>query len=162
MPATYEPIATTTLSSAQSSIIFSSITGTYTDLVLVGVGTVATVSYIDVQVGNGSADTGTNYCFVRQIGFGTSPYTDRYANATQWQPNLGNATIGNMVMQIFNYSNTTTFKSMLSRDVVPTGTGNIAGTWRSTAAINYIRILGGNGNNINSGATFTLYGIKKA
>ena len=32
MPATYEPIATTTLGSAASSITFSSIAGTYTDL----------------------------------------------------------------------------------------------------------------------------------
>jgi hypothetical protein len=35
MAKTYEPIATTTLSSAQSSVTFSSISGSYTDLVLV-------------------------------------------------------------------------------------------------------------------------------
>ena len=35
MAITYEPIATTTLSSAASSVTFSSISGSYTDLVLV-------------------------------------------------------------------------------------------------------------------------------
>ena len=33
--ATYEPIATTTLGSAASTITFSSISGSYTDLILV-------------------------------------------------------------------------------------------------------------------------------
>ena len=163
MPAgpTYEPIATTTLGSAQANIVFSSIPSSYTDLILVGIGTISTISYFDIQVGNGSEDTGTNYSFTRLLGFDSTPYTDRYTNATQWQPNLGSAQIGNIVMQIQNYSNTTTFKSMLSRDG-STGTGTLVGLWRSTAAINYIKIKGGAGNNINSGTTFTIYGIKSA
>jgi hypothetical protein len=163
MPAgpTYEPIATTTLGSATASITFSSISTAYTDLIIVGNGTISTVSYFDIQVGNGSEDTGTNYSFTRLIGFDGTPYTDRYDNATQWQPNLGRVAIGNVVVQINNYSNTTTFKPMLSRDSSD-GTALLAGVWRSTAAINYIKIKGGAGNNIASGTTFTIYGIKAA
>jgi hypothetical protein len=163
MPAgpTYEAIATTTLGSATASITFSSISGAYTDLIIVGNGTISTVSYFDIQVGNGSEDTGTNYSFTRMIGFDGTPYTDRYSNATQWQPNLGRVAIGNVVVQIHNYSNTTTFKPMLSRDGSD-GTALLFGMWRSTAAINYIKIKGGAGNNIASGTTFTIYGIKAA
>jgi hypothetical protein len=44
MAITYEPIATTTLGSAAASVTFSSISGSYTDLVLVVTGIGATVT----------------------------------------------------------------------------------------------------------------------
>ena len=56
---TYTPIATTTLSSAQSSVTFSSL-GSYTDIILVyaGTGTSTDTQGIRFQV---NGDTGTNY-----------------------------------------------------------------------------------------------------
>ena len=39
MPITYEPIATTTLTTTTASVTFSSISGSYTDLILVINGT---------------------------------------------------------------------------------------------------------------------------
>ena len=44
MTATYEKIATTTLGSSQASVTFSSISGSYTDLVLISDSTVASGS----------------------------------------------------------------------------------------------------------------------
>jgi hypothetical protein len=61
-----------------------------------------------------------------------------------------------------NYSNTTTFKTMLNRSNVPsTGTGATVGLWRNTAAISSLTITSESGN-LQSGSTFTLYGILKA
>jgi len=105
MPITYEPIATTTLSSAQSSVTFSSISGSYTDLVLV---------FSDVKLSSG-----------------------------------------------------TTFKTVLANSRVQPGSANYSGVetiinlWRSTSAINTIKIMP-NVNSFISGSTFTLYGIKAA
>jgi len=59
MPTTYEPIATTTLGSATASITFSTISGAYTDLVLVASITgvsVATDPWIRIN-----SDTGANF-----------------------------------------------------------------------------------------------------
>ena len=56
---TYTPIATTTLGSAASSVTFSSISGSYTDLILITNPSSATTDQsIYVQF---NADTGTNY-----------------------------------------------------------------------------------------------------
>ena len=57
MAITYEPIATTTLGSAAASVTFSSISGSYTDLVLIVVPKATTGDYIRCRVGNGSVDT---------------------------------------------------------------------------------------------------------
>ena len=65
-------------------------------------------------------------------------------------------------IQIMNYSNTTTYKTALSRsNNANTGTDAIVGLWRSTAAINSIVVLI-SGNQFATGSTFTLYGIKSA
>jgi len=84
MPITYEPIATTTLSSAQSSVTFSSISGSYTDLVLVfsDVKLSSGDSAIDIQVGNGSVDTSSNYSFTIFGARSTSatPFTNNIQN----------------------------------------------------------------------------------
>ncbi len=65
-----------------------------------------------------------------------------------------------MIQQYQNYSNTTTYKTVLSRCSNPTGgTLAVAGLWRSTAAITSITLTPTAGNWL-SGSTFTLYGIK--
>jgi len=58
--ATYEPIATTTVSgSSTSTVTFSSISGTYTDLVIIGnLGSQTTNAFPYLQF---NGDTGSNY-----------------------------------------------------------------------------------------------------
>jgi hypothetical protein len=61
-----------------------------------------------------------------------------------------------------NYSNSTTYKTILSRGNV-TGTGidlNVS-LWRSTAAITNITVTSFT-STYTAGSTFTLYGIKAA
>ena len=159
MPATYEPIATTTLTSNQSTVTFSSISGSYTDIVVVANAT------LSAGVGFGmyfNSDTASNYSFTYLYGDGTSAASGRNANTTRINIGNGNTTYSTYRAQIQNYSNTTTFKSVISNG----GIGNeiaiaFAGTWRSTSAITSITFQPASGT-INTGTTFTLSGIKAA
>lgn len=161
---TYVPIATTTLSSAAASYTFSSISSAYTDLVLVFNGYASTgTQNINIQVGNTSIDTATNYSYTILYGTGTAAGSSRAATQSSIVLAYPQSTQGtNAIVQIQNYSNTTTYKTLLSR-------GNNAayeidatvGLWRSTAAIDTIKLNISAGNFV-IGSTFTLYGIAAA
>jgi hypothetical protein len=64
-----------------------------------------------------------------------------------------------------NYSNTTTYKTILANSRVEPGDATYSGVetlvnlWRSTSAINTIKIMP-NAGTFASGFTATLYGIK--
>jgi hypothetical protein len=61
-----------------------------------------------------------------------------------------------------NYSNTTTNKTILIRSNEPNNyVVAIVGLWRSTSAIDQVRIYGDQGN-LATGTSVTLYGIKAA
>jgi hypothetical protein len=61
-----------------------------------------------------------------------------------------------------NYSNTTTYKTLISRaSRISLGTETLTSTWRSTAAINRIDVKPSD-STFAAGSTFTLYGILKA
>jgi len=162
---TYEPIATTTLGSAQSSVTFSSISGTYTDLVLVATGAVVSGGAIELRVGNGSVDTGSNYSRTNLYGTGSSAVSNRDSNADRIYTAYGSnniPTTGMIVFNFQNYSNTTTNKTILSRwSELTVNVGTSVCLWRSTSAINIITLTGYSSNLI-AGSTFTLYGIKAA
>jgi len=175
--ATYTPIATQTLASNASSVSFTSIPQTYTDLVLVanvlGYYSVATYIGVGIQVGNGAIDTGTNYSSTMLSGDGSSAASSRATNAVSagfWATALAadNGTRNTVVTHFLNYSNTTTYKTWLTRFNAQqtTNSTNIVGTtvnlWRNTAAINQISFGDFNGTNFYSGSTFTLYGIASA
>jgi hypothetical protein len=164
MPATYEPIATNTLGSAAASVTFSSISGSYTDLVLI------TSTASDISSGQGhilcrfNSDSGSNYSVTYLYGTGSSAVSGRDINQTGAFIGRHEETeFGTGITHIQNYANTTTYKTVLSR-------GGIAGqiliayanTWRSTAAITSITLTPNAASNFDSGSTFTLYGIKAA
>ena len=165
MPTTYEPIATTTLGSAQSSVTFSSISGSYTDLVLIVNQTATTTNNHGIQF---NGDTNFNYSTTLVYGDGTSAASERKATtgggATPYifTNNGGVTAISTSIIQIMNYSNTTTNKTVISRwSQSNVGAVAFAGLWQNTSAIISVTYLAGAGN-INSGSTFTLYGIKAA
>jgi hypothetical protein len=165
---TYEPIATTTLTSDQPSITFSSIPGTYTDLVIVfnGNSTNAGSSTNGMRC-RLNADTSALYSGTNIAGNGTTASSGRYSASTFFEGGeisqaSGTPTLN--IMQFMNYSNTTTFKSFLIRSNVA---GSIVqaqvGLYRSTSAITTIELSRDFGtNNLASGCTATLYGIKAA
>ena len=173
MTATYEKIATNTLTSNQSSITFSSISSAYTDLVLICFyrdTRTEVYSYPGIRF---NSDTGSNYSFTRVFGDGSSTYSQRQTSTTSVQIGEGsgaNSASGiyvPIIVQIQDYLNSTTYKALLSRTSgVQAGGGLNAGAtvglWRNTNTITSVTIIPdtGGGTNIASGSTFTLYGIK--
>ena len=163
MPATYDPIATQTLGSAAASITFSSIPATYTDLFFVVNGNnVTAASYLFLRFNN---DTGSNYSYTNMIGDGSATASQRQSSISLIRLNAnqsGSTSIWKI--NVMNYSNTTTNKTMLSRFDFGGTSGGVeafVGLWRSTSAINRVDFIPNTGN-LAAGMTITLYGIKAA
>ena len=155
MTATYDCIATSSPSGVQS-VTFSSIPGTYTDLIIAGVGLASSETYYEITF---NSDTGNNYSSTYLYGTGSAAASGR-------QSNVANIAVTRIETQsaflchIMNYANTTTYKTALARN---SNAGIIVyqavGLWRSTSAITSVTLKSQNVN-FNSGSTFTLYGIK--
>lgn len=159
--ATYEPISTTTLGSNTNTVSFTSISSAYTDLIFVFEGTMSSGTDMMIQY---NSDTGTNYSSTRIRGNGTAASSTLQTSDTAFYPAIGTlAQRQNIIFQIMNYANTTTYKTALDRINNPVGwVGAHANLWRSTAAITRIDIIGASSGNFATGSTFTLYGIKAA
>jgi hypothetical protein len=159
--ATYFPIATTTLGSAQSSYTFSSIPSTYTDLVLIVNGSMSALQNIGVEF---NGNSGTNYSFTRIYGDGSSAFSDTVNNLPFSYLGIMGTTQSNLVASIQNYANTTTFKTSLGRGNATTSgyVSAYVSTWRSTAAITSVKVLPAGANTLSSGMVITLYGIASA
>lgn len=161
--ATYEPISTQTLSnSTTQTVTFSSIPGTYTDLVLVINGGMNTTTGYALSLRLNS-DTNSNYSDVRL--YAPNPYSDLHTGVTMmYFGTPAKQTLnGNHILQFMNYSNTTTYKTVISRD---NDADNLifecVGMWNSTSAITSIDLSPEFTANWYSGTTFTLYGIAAA
>jgi len=160
MPATYEPIATTTLGSTQNQVDFNTISSAYTDLVLVFNGGVTSTADIWLRM---NSDTGSNYSRTRLTGDGSSAASTRNSGASTIFVSVG--TVGsnaNMIINIFNYANSTTYKTTLTRFNSSAYTAASVGLWRSTSAITSLTLKAEAADTFTSGSTFTLYGIKAA
>jgi len=160
MPITYEPIATNTLGSAAASVTFSTISGSYTDLVLVFAGSITSgFDAINMQF---NGDTGTTYSRTILVGNGTTASSSRDSTASSIQIGIMGTDQSNTIWNVMNYANITTYKTVLSRGNSASNSvrANV-GLWRNTAAITSI-ILTAASSTFISGSTFTLYGIKAA
>jgi hypothetical protein len=160
---TYTPIATTTLGSGQADITFTSFSG-YTDLVLIVNGTPVTAGSYNLEM-RFNGDTASNYSRTVLSGDGSAASSSRNSSQTKIViTNEGNltTTINNQIINIFNYSNSTTYKTVLARgNRANAGLDATVGLWRSTAAITSIVIFL-TGSNLATGTTATLYGISAA
>ena len=165
MTATYDCIATTTLGSDAATITFSSISSNYTDLILI-LNIVSPGGTVYTPNLRFNGDTGSNYSSTALYGTGSSAVSTRDSSVTSmtlsnWNGSLG--TTSPQLIHIFNYANTTTNKTVLTRGQnTNTSSGDVSaavGLWRSTAAINSITLRLGAGN-YATGTMATLYGIK--
>ena len=166
MTVTYDKIATTTLGSNQASVTFSSISASYTDLVLIISCRLVSAGYAAFLRFN--SDSGNNYSLTELYGTGSSAASARVSNidSAYLTNNLPigatSSVYAPIIVNVMNYSNTTTYKTVLSRfNNANTGVSAMVDLWRSTSAINQIEVgLTTGGGNYASGSTFTLYGIK--
>ena len=173
MAITYEPIATTTLSTATASVTFSSISGSYTDLVLISqAGSTAGNNNLAARV---NSDTGANYSITFLQGTGAVAASSRASNESRItlseRGDLDSTLSCVNVSHFMNYSNTTTYKTIISRANNAGGAGSTSSPyglsacinlWRNTAAITSIELFAATGTTFITGSTFSLYGITAA
>jgi hypothetical protein len=159
MPATYEPIATTTLGTATSSFTFSSIPATYTDLRLV----IGWVSGTNPRI-RFNSDTATNYSQTAMYGDGTAAtfaQTNQnglniYAYGVSTEPPF-------YTLDLFSYTGSTNKTCLVTGSEDKNGSGSVyrsVGLWRGTAAVTSLTVFGS--GNFSVGTNATLYGILKA
>jgi hypothetical protein len=165
---TYEPIATTTTTSASPAVTFSNISQNYTDLILI---VSIRANSTPTSFGTGvrfNSDTGTNYS--RTVAYGTGSATASFNSSNQsrifFSAGSTNANQFNVIrLNIMNYSNSTTYKTVIARnDDMSDVISMTAALWRSTSAITSVTITpyDDNSTGFATGSTFTLYGIKAA
>ena len=158
LPSTMTPIATNTLTATGTTVTFSSVPQTYTDLTLIIAGNVGTLDNNNISF---NGDSGGNYSVTRMYGNGSAAGSNRGSNLTAIQCGEIATSQSNDIIQILNYSNATTYKTLVHRS---NNTSQFlktsVGLWRNTAAITSVTIYCGGIYQI--GTSFTLYGIKAA
>ena len=170
--ATYEPLATTTLTGTQATIDFSVINGSYTDLVIaIYCQNAAATTGTRTGLMRINGDTAANYYYTYLRGDGSTTAAATISGTTGGiyyaeLPRLGNGAnvFGFARISLFNYAGSTnkTILSESSADLNGSGfVTRIVGLWRSTSAITSISLIGGS-EGFTSGTRATLYGIKAA
>jgi hypothetical protein len=170
MPNTFELIAAQTLSTAQSSITFSSIPSTYTDLVLkcsarsavaqvfdqirMAFNGTMTASFQNIT-GDGSGASAENITGQSTIkvtpGVGASATSNTFSNDEIYIPNYAGSNNKSVSSDAVGENNATTAYSVLT-----------AGLNASTTSINTITLTNQSGSNFVANSTFYLYGVKNA
>ena len=171
MAITYEPLATTTLTTSAANITFSSISGAYTDLILVGKAKslLSGTDSIGIAV-NGSGSAIYSRTYLQTTGSTTTSgrQTAQIRIVSDYiMGTSGVADFGVYTWNFMDYSNTTTKKTVLFRG----NNTKVSGGWNAsamvylvdtTSAITSLTIATMNGPNLAAGTSFTIYGIKEA
>jgi len=164
---TYVAIETQTVTSTVASVTLGSggtIPQTYTDLVLVVSGK-STSSIVNWGL-RFNGDTGSNYSRTMVYGTGSVAGSSRQTSQTSANPGFLTTTGSPTIIQIMNYTNTTTYKSWITRggDASDSVSASV-GMWRGStgSAVNQpitsITLFSDGSTSIAAGTTFTLYGI---
>jgi hypothetical protein len=169
MATTCRLIAKNTLGSDAADVTFSSIPGTYTDLLLVANARTARALLLDVlKLEFNGSTTGYSSRYLEGAGASgvASATISEFWGLTTAGDNATASTFGNSECYIPNYAGST------NKSASSTGTQETNGTtayiqaqaalWTSTDAITSIKIVSRVGSNIRSGSSFFLYGITKA
>ena len=166
MARTYEPIASTTLGSDTASITFSSISSTWTDLIVVGFYAVTTVGGASVECYiNGS---NTTCSFTRLLGNGSAASSARQTGLNSMKCAYMNSadTYGQFTLHLMSATNTNVFKTGLVEWASQAASsspnlGRIVNLSQTTSAISSLKFELDSGS-LRSGTTLSLYGIQAA
>jgi len=162
MAATYEPIATTTVSGGSTNTInFTSIPATYTDLKLVITYALSGGSALFMTYNN---NTSSIYSDTNLDGDGTSASSSRRTNQTKISILSNGTEVGFHQIDIFSYAGST-YKTCLvaqSLDGSQNYVRRQVGLAQTTSAISSIKFELGNPEYFTAGSTATLFGILKA
>lgn len=168
MATTYFKIASSTVGSGgTSTIIFSSIPQTYTDLIL----KISTKTSFDWLLCEFNNSGGTAYSQQYLKGDGTSvtggtQNSKPAAYATITGQNVTSNAFGNAELYISDYAGSN--KKSISGDGVSEANQQAAygyltaSMWDNTSAINQIKLTKSGGDNFDEHSTFYLYGIKNS
>lgn len=168
MPRTFEPIASVSPSAA-TTVEFTSIPSTFTDLAVVYSLTHSTGT-VDLAA-RFNSDAGNNYSYTVLSGTGSSATSARQSSQA-WSlvdyyaiPGTSERAIS--VINIMSYANTNVFKTFLAAPArAGAGVDRMACLWRSTNAITSVTLAGASGGGGFGVGTITgtvsLYGIKAA
>jgi len=153
---TYVALDSQVLSSTSSSVVFTGISQAYTDLVVV----INSNTSGDLTL-RLNGDTGSNYSATAIYAY-SSFGSARNSNATSlWLNYASNSGNYMAIVNVQNYSNTTSYKNVYLRDGANgTGTDVIVGMWRNTAAVTSLTFTPP--TTFAVGSTFNLYGIASA
>ena len=167
---TMKLIETKTLGSAVSSIDFTSIPQTYTDLLLLASIRTVRANISDDIVFRYNSDAGTNYSYLSLLGTGSAVSTTGgvlnrgYFGAVCGDSATSN-TFGNGSLYIRNYTASivkgSSHNTVNEQNSGPANQLIIAGTYSQTTAISSISLFSDNTANIMAGSTVSLYGILK-
>ena len=148
---TYVALATVTLAGTDSEIVFSSITATYRDLVIVSNCVGAGDENLTPKI-NGSS---SNFSWVQMTSApGSSSGSNNSIGRVSTSRNF-------LMLQFFDYSATDKHKTFLVRtEVSGSEARQLAARWAQTTAINEISLGIRLGYNFAIGSTFSLYGIE--
>ena len=173
MANTFELISAYTASTSVSSISFTSIPSTYTDLVLklsARQSTAAIANDVTVQFNATASGNSNRYIYgdSASAGSGNAGYTPSLNYISIGVGNNATAnTFGNVEVYLPNYASSN-YKSF-SADSVGESNGTssvfqlmVAGLWSSTSAINQITITAASSANFLQYSTAYLYGVKNA
>jgi hypothetical protein len=150
-------LANLTLGANAVSVTFSSISGSYRDLILVIQGSTTSGQNIFVRFNGDSTATNYNIVSIAGLGSGTGSSQTVNSNYLNYWSNFDTSQ-GNLIAQFMDYSVTNKHKTFLSRqNTASVGVEAIAGRWSNTAAVTTLALLAA--TNFSSGTSFALYGV---
>lgn len=169
-------ISSTTLSGAAATVDLTGITGQFSGLLIQAMTRTAQAATEDallMRVGNGSFDAGANYDYVQSVANGSTMTVSNGAAGSFFVvgPTPGNnapaSVFGEAHVFIWDYASASAKKVFIADAVSIKGTSSgdfsmtkNGGGWRSTSAIDRVRLLSSSGANLVAGTIVRLYGMK--
>lgn len=172
MAGTYKLISSTTLTGTQSTVVFSSIPATYTDLVIKMSTRSNKTSWLEEVYLRFNSDSTTKYSYTALGQGGGSPFSSVVSNDTSATGSLTVAAsstsntfaLTEVYIPSYTASQNKPFSIIDAPEMNDASTyfqmESVASLYRSTTAISNILIGLVNGNSFVSGSSFYLYGIE--